>query len=246
MNENQKLRQLTGNRHHTVGQSNEFTEAAYVLGLVEKRIVQYGQTRVTWSNYPLYGGDLDFDFTIHEYLRFYQLTNDVGNWETLRDACMSLLDKHFSLRPPNAKRKKNGGINKHTGIHISFLSSCRFDERENRIYGVFTPESMEYFCNQQKRFTRYELEQTANLTSFYAIRLYELLSRWQHTRKWITNQDEIRRIFCLEEKYDKYSELHRNVITPSMEQLKKHTDIQPECELTYEGKTVTDIVFTWK
>lgn len=246
MNEYEKLRQLVGKRQHNIGQSNEFTEAAYSLDLVEKRVLQYGQTRVTWNTYPLYGGDLDFDFTIHEYLRFYGLINAGPNWDTVRNACVSLLDKHFTLKPENNGRNRRGKISKYAGTHISFLSSCRFDERENRIYGVFTPESMEYFCNQQKRFTRYELEQTANLTSFYAIRLYELLSRWQQTRKWITNQDEIRRIFCLEEKYDKYSELHRNVITPSMEQLKKHTDIQPECELTYEGKTVTDIVFTWK
>jgi plasmid replication initiation protein len=50
------------------------------------------------------------------------------------------------------------------------------------------------FVKLEEKFTRYELKQISQLTSIYAIRLYELLIRWRSTGKLYISIADLREI----------------------------------------------------
>ncbi|MDT0478162.1 RepB family plasmid replication initiator protein, partial [Streptomyces sp. DSM 41014] len=100
----------------------------------------------------------------------------------------------------------------------------------------------------EKHFTSYQLEQVKDLSSIYAIRLYELMMQWRATGK--TQQipiDELRHKLGIEpDQYQKMSNFKDKVLDVAINQINEHTDIKASYEQHKEGRSITGFTFTFK
>ena len=100
----------------------------------------------------------------------------------------------------------------------------------------------------EKHFTSYQLEQVKDLSSIYAIRLYELMMQWRSSGK--TQQipiDELRYKLGIEpDQYKQMVNFKTKVLDFAIDQINEHTDIKASYEQHKEGRSITGFTFTFK
>ena len=98
------------------------------------------------------------------------------------------------------------------------------------------------------RYTYYYLNQIANLTSMYAVRIYEMLMQWR--KKKIVPSigiEELReRLGIAENEYPRIFDLKKRVLDVAIKQINEHTDIIASYEQSKQGRNVTGFVFQYK
>ena len=101
----------------------------------------------------------------------------------------------------------------------------------------------------EERFTQYEMQQISDLSTGYAIRLYELLICWRTTGKTpiIELTDFRQKIGVLENTYQAMNDLKKKrVLEPALKQVNEHTDITASYEQHKKGRTITGFSFKFK
>ena len=100
----------------------------------------------------------------------------------------------------------------------------------------------------EERFTQYEMQQISDLSTGYAIRLYELLICWRTTGKTpiIELTDFRQKIWVLENTYQAMNDLKKRVLEPALKQVNEHTDITASYEQHKKGRTITGFSFKFK
>ena len=100
----------------------------------------------------------------------------------------------------------------------------------------------------EERFTQYEMQQISDLSTGYAIRLYELLICWRTTGKTpiIELTDFRQKIGVLENTYQAMNDLKKRVLEPALKQVNEHTDITASYEQHKKGRTITGFSFKFK
>ena len=90
----------------------------------------------------------------------------------------------------------------------------------------FATDIYPYLSELEKNFTKYRLANIVQLTSVYAVRLYELLICWLgqglHNKEF--DIDDFRRLMGVDDKYSQFGQLKDRVITPALEQINEFTD----------------------
>ncbi|MDF0536036.1 replication initiation protein, partial [Shewanella sp. A32] len=98
----------------------------------------------------------------------------------------------------------------------------------------------------KSRFTTYKLRSIANLQSGHSIRLYELLMRFNATNSRVISLDDFRSSLGLDDKYQQFKILNRDVIKPSVEELNQRSDLIITYETIKKGRNVAALAFTFK
>jgi len=128
------------------------------------------------------------------------------------------------------------------------VQSVAYATNESYIKIKFTDDVMPLITQLEKHFTSYQLEQVKDLSSIYAIRLYELMMQWRATGK--TQQipiDELRHKLGIEpDQYQKMSNFKDKVLDVAIDQINEHTDIKASYEQHKEGRSITGFTFTFK
>ena len=101
--------------------------------------------------------------------------------------------------------------------------------------------------NSKKNFTKYRLANIVQLTSVYAVRLYELLICWLgqglHNKEF--DIDDFRRLMGVDDKYSQFGQLKDRVITPALEQINEFTDHQIRVSYRKVGRVFRFIAFSF-
>jgi len=130
-------------------------------------------------------------------------------------------------------------------IHASDYAS-RFDVTKEAAYNALNVVPL--ITRLEKHFTSYQLKQVAQLTSKYAIRLYELLIAWREIGK--TPQislTEFREKLGLEvSEYQKMVNFKSRVLEPAIQQINYYTDINVKYEQYKTGRSITGLSFSFK
>ncbi|MCJ8341828.1 MAG: replication initiation protein [Cetobacterium sp.] len=86
-----------------------------------------------------------------------------------------------------------------------------------------------------------------SLNNSYAQRFYDLLRLWSNTKTVITYKvDEIKELLMLEDKYDRYNDFKRRVITPSIKELNNTGYFEIDIKENKIGRKVDSIDFIVK
>ncbi len=85
----------------------------------------------------------------------------------------------------------------------------------------------EYLLQLKEHFTRYNISNIVYLSA-NAVRLYEVLKRYQFKGECELTVDKVKFYLGIEDKYPKYYEFKRWVLLPSQREIKKNTDIRFE------------------
>ena len=101
----------------------------------------------------------------------------------------------------------------------------------------FAPAVVPLITRLEEQFTQYDIEQISELSSAYAVRLYELLICWRSTGKTpIIDLTEFRkRLGVLDTEYTRTDNLKMRVIELGLKQINEHTDITASYEQHKKG-----------
>lgn len=222
-----------------VVKDNALMNASYNLDLVEQRLILLAIVEARESG----KGINTFDpLTVHaeSYVGQFGTTRQAA-YLALKSACDDLFARQFSYQEIN----KRGNIE---NVKSRWVSEIRYIDNEATVKLIFAPAIVPLITRLEEQFTKYELDQISNLTSAYAVRLYELLVTWRSVGKTpiIDLHDFRKKIGVEDTEYKRMELFKRRVLEPSIFQINEHTDITVKYEQHKKGRSISGFSFSFK
>ena len=212
-----------------VVKSNDLIEASYRLGLIEAKIILKLASLIKRDD------KVFVDYHVSARALMKEINLGERHYEELQKATLGLVEKTATLKESDGD------------LQISFLASAKHYKRgpkKGMIRFRFDPALKPYLLQLKEKFTAFRLENTLNLRSIYAIRLYELLKQYETIGKRQITIEKFREILELKKtEYSLYSNFKNRIILPAQRELKKKTDISFEFEEIKQGRSVAEILF---
>ena len=222
-----------------VVKDNALMNASYNLDLVEQRLILLAIIEARESGKGINAND---PLTVHAESYINQFgVHRVTAYQALKDACDNLFARQFSYQSKSEK----GNIQNHRS---RWVSEIIYIDTEATVKIIFAPAIVPLITRLEEQFTKYDIEQISDLSSAYAIRLYELLICWRSTGKTpIIELGEFRnRVGVLDSEYHRIAHLKERVIEHSIKQINEHTDITATYEQHKKGRSITGFSFKFK
>ena len=185
----------------------------------------------------------DSKLEIHasDYANQFNVTNETA-YEVLKSAVNNLFERKFSYIAEYKKTGKTGIVRSRWVSRVFYVDTLAILEI------TFAPDVVPLITRLEEHFTSYQLKQVSQLTSKYAIRLYELLIAWREVGK--TPQidlAEFRQKIGVEAKeYERMHHFKARVLEPSIKQINEHTDITVTYEQHKKGRAISGFSFRFK
>ena len=218
---------------------NALINASYNLDLVEQRLILLAIVEARESGKGINAND---PLTVHaeSYINQFGVHRNTA-YQALKDACDDLFARQFSYQ---SLSEKGNTIN-----HKSrWVSEVAYIDNEAVVRLIFAPAIVPLITRLEEQFTKYEIQQISNLTSAYAVRLYEILIAWRSTGKTplITMYDFRQKIGVLETEYKRMYDFKKYVLDIALKQVNEHTDIIVKVEQHKTGRSITGFSFSFK
>ena len=228
------------NENGLVVKDNALINASYNLETTEQRLIMLAimSARDTGQ-----GITADSKLEIHasDYANQFNVTNETA-YEVLKSAVNNLFERKFSYIAEYKKTGKTGIVRSRWVSRVFYVDTLAILEI------TFAPDVVPLITRLEENFTSYQLKQVSQLTSKYAIRLYELLIAWREVGK--TPQidlAEFRQKIGVEAKeYERMHHFKARVLEPSIKQINEHTDITVTYEQHKKGRTISGFSFKLK
>lgn len=225
-----------------ITQRNELAYAAYEMSIQEKRLLMLAIARLTKSNLELPCWEIPVS-QIADYLGIRQ--NNV--YRDVKNVAMSLMSR-VALIPEEDKGY----------ILIQFVSRCRYipatrHPSENAVLEIKLHDEMApYLLQLKSHFQSIQFIALAGLSSFYAIRMYEILHHARNEQGMPRNEvtismEELRKTLKLEKKYQNYADFRIRVLETAKTQINARTPLgmsYKELRARSRGAPVRAIEFT--
>ena len=227
-----------GKRMNQVVKDNALINASYSLELVEQRIVLQAIVKARETET---GFDTKTPLSIHasEYEKQFGVTKDAA-YKALKDAVLSLFERQFTFTELQDEKLKV--------VKSRWVSQIAYVDKNAEVQIIFSPAVASMCSRLEKHFTSYDLEQVAQLTSKYAVRLYELVVAWQSTGKTpVIKLSEFReRVGLLDDEYTAMNNFKKYVLDLAVSQINEHTDIKLDYEQHKAGRKIDGFSFKFK
>lgn len=214
--------------------------ASYTLDLAEQRLILLAIIEARNSGQGITHDSL---LRIHasNYAKQFGV-NDKTAYTVVKDASKGLFDRYVTYHDKNPKNGKD------RSFHCRWVDKIGVEPDSGIVYMRFTSDVVPLITRLESHFTSYEIEKVANLSSSYAIRLYELCAAWREqgfTQRY--KIDDLRQKLGVEpEKYKEMYNFKIRVIDLAIKQINEHTDITVKYEQHKTGRTITAMSFTFK
>lgn len=220
----------------TVTKSNRLVEAAYHLTLAEQRLLLLVIARLD--------GRDSIEPGICHIITATQLADAFGiplkqAYELLQSAAERLYARSVVIYHPDAE---NPALDR---IQTRWVSTIHYLPSEGCIGFFFAPGIIPFISQLKREFSQYRLVHIAQLSSSYAIRLYELLVQWRDRGEREIPLDWLRERLQLEERYANIRDLKRRVIQPAVDQINEYTDLWVKWGQRKTGRQVVAITFSF-
>ena len=228
-----------GKRQMTnVVKDNALINASYSLELVEQRIVLQAIVKARETET---GFDTKTPLSIHasEYEKQFNVSKDAA-YKALKDAVLSLFERQFTFTELEKGKLKV--------VKSRWVSQIAYVDDLAEIQIIFSPAVASMCSRLERHFTSYDLEQVAQLTSKYAVRLYELVIAWKNTGKTpVFKLDNFRnQLGLLDNEYIPMSNFKKYVLDLAVDQINEHTDIKLDYEQHKAGRKIDGFSFKFK
>jgi plasmid replication initiation protein len=218
---------------------NALINASYNLDLVEQRLILLAIIEARESGKGINAND---PLTVHaeSYINQFGVHRNTA-YQALKDACDSLFARQFSYQSLSEK----GNVINHKS---RWVSEVAYIDNEAVVRLIFSPAIVPLITRLEEQFTKYEIQQISNLTSAYAVRLYEILIAWRSTGKTpVINMHDFRqKIGVLDPEYKRMYDFKKYVLDIALKQVNEHTDITAKVEQHKTGRSITGFSFNFK
>jgi plasmid replication initiation protein len=221
-----------------VRKSNDLIEARYKFDLWETRFFLSVLAKVRKD---------DDDFSVYR-ITYKDVATMFGlkshrSYDLLREGAKKLMSKSFYVRYENNGKPRE--VQYHILRKIDYSVQEKGTREDNQEYIDLTIEQeMKPFLLQlQKSFTTYDFQNITQL-GVYSIRIYELLKQYESIGSRYLTFEELKRMMELEKEYALFGLFFQKIITPSVKEINKHTDVTiREVEKIKEGRRVVGLYF---
>ena len=223
---------------------NALITASHKLGETEQRLILLAILKAREycdSVEQLKGKEL----IIHaeDYMQTFGVTRQ-GAYKALKQAVMGLYRAEWGYKYINSKGNK-------VVAYERFTQSAKYIEAEATVKFMFANAIIPLLVELEKRFTAYEIEQVAQLSSSYAMRLYEFFM--QHLDKktdkgWLNiSLDDLRfRFGLLPAEYKRMFDFKKYVLDCSIDDLNKNTDLTATYTQRKQGRIIVGFRFEFE
>ena len=193
------------------------------------------------------------ELSINEKRIFYKLVSLIGIQDTgfktidlpLREICDEwALEEHNaygriveavdSLASRNVKETFVNADGKEEHSVITYIEKGNY-VKGSGVLSIKLHDSIKpYLVGLTDNFTAFDYSILKNLSS-NAMRMYELLKKWEGLKTWTANVGQIRKLFSLENKYRDGSAIEKKIIIPCLAEINEYTDIKVECKSKGRG-----------
>ena len=161
-------------------------------------------------------------------------------YDNIKRACKALFERQFTYA-----ERRGRGVRVATSRWVSEIA---YNDDIASIDITFAPAVVPLLCELERNFTSYALEQVAELSSKYAVRLYEIIIAWRAASKMpIIAVDELRgRLGVADNEYIRMSDFKKRVLDYAIAEINEHTDIIASYEQHKQGRKVTGFTFAFE
>ena len=202
-------------KNNLVAKSNDLIVASYELTRNEQRLLlacisqinsQPNASEITMQD--------EFVVTTEQMKQLYKDSSKDNVYRDLNVVANNLFEREVKIALPDNEM-----------LRTRFVSSVLFQPEKSQITVTFAQKILPYLTQLKKNFTRYRLADTVELTSIYAIRLYEMVVCWQGQNRWSETVDlgEFRYMMGCVDKYKQFGQLRQSVIEKAVEQINENT-----------------------
>lgn len=223
---------------------NALVEASHKLSEVEQRLILLAilKAREVGNTVEQLKGK---ELIIHadDYVKTFDINRQMA-YKALKKAVMNLYRAEWGYRFINDKGNK-------VVRYERFTQSAMYIEGEGVVSFRFADAIIPMLVELEKRFTSYEIEQVAQLSSQYAMRLYEFFVQMMDKKTgkgWLDiSLDDLRfRFGLLPTEYQRMDNFKRKILDYSVAEINRNTDLSVAYEQHKRGRVITGFTFTFK
>lgn len=202
-------------KNNLVAKSNDLIVASYELTRNEQRLLLACISQInSQPNASEITTQDEFVVTTEQMKALYKDSSKDNVYRDLNVVANNLFEREVKIALPDNEM-----------LRTRFVSSVLFQPEKSQITVTFAQKILPYLTQLKKNFTRYRLADTVELTSIYAIRLYEMVVCWQGQNRWSETVDlgEFRYMMGCVGKYKQFGQLRESVIEKAVEQINENT-----------------------
>lgn len=226
-------------KNELVVKDNALINASYNLEVTEQRLILLAilNARETGNGIT---SDSKLEIHAKDYASRFDISND-GAYKALKNAVLNLFDRQFSFK----EQDKKGNVGT---VKSRWVSRIKYIDDSATLEITFAPDVVPLITRLEQHFTSYQLKQVSQLTSKYAIRLYELLIAWREVGKTprIELEDFRNKIGVDDTEYTAMNDFKKRVLEPAIKQINKYTDITATYEQHKKGRLISAFSFSFK
>lgn len=230
-------------KNDLVKKSNSLNEAHYFLTVAEYRILHMAfSTLAECDVNPEFFRNVRFTIRARDYMELYGVDRATA-YQALREASERLFDRYFTY---DELVDKN--LMLYERIKSRWVTKIGYQDSQAYITFFLSDDVLSMVGNLKEQYTYLNLYKLANLTSIYAIRVYEMLMQWRKTKTVpVIELEELRfRLGIAEQEYPAMKDFKKRVLDKALEQINEFTDITASYEQIKDGRKITGFKFSYK
>ena len=227
-------------KNDLVVKDNALINASYNFEVTEQRLILLSIIRARETGQGI-SSDSKLEIHASDYASRFDVTKEAA-YNALKNAVNNLFERKFSFK------EIHKDTNKEIVVKSRWVSRIAYVDDLATLEITFAPDVVPLITRLEKHFTSYQLKQVAQLTSKYAIRLYEFLIAWRDVGKTpVISLSEFRERLGLEmNEYQKMVNFKSRVLEPAIKQINELTDIHVKYEQYKTGRSISGLSFIFK
>lgn len=227
-------------KNELVVKDNILINASYNLEVTEQRLILLSIIRARETGQGI-SSNSKLEIHASDYANRFNVTREAA-YEALKNAVHNLFERKFSYKEIHKDTNKEKVVKSRWVSRIAYVDELAILEI------TFAPDVVPLITRLEKHFTSYQLKQVAQLTSKYAIRLYEILIAWKEIGKTpLISLEDFRHKLGLEDnEYQKMVNFKSRVLEPAIKQINDLTDITVKYEQFKSGRSISGFIFTFR
>lgn len=225
-------------KNDLVVKDNVLINASYNLDVAEQRLILLSIVRARETGQGI-TAESKLEVHASDYMDHFKVDKSAA-YEALKGAVDNLFNRYFSY-----KEQRNDGTE--FVVKSRWVSRVAYASNAAILELTFAPDVVPLITRLEQQFTSYQIKQVGQLTSKYAIRLYELLIMWRSVGKCLFSIDDFRfKLGIADNEYQSMSNFKSRVLEPAIKQINEFTDIKAEYLQHKSGRTITGFEFKFK
>lgn len=191
---------------------------------------------------PEFFRNVRFTIRAKDYMELYGVDRATA-YQALREASERLFDRYFTY---DELVDKN--LMLYERIKSRWVTKIGYQDSQAYITFFLSDDVLSMVGNLKEQYTYLNLYKLANLTSIYAIRVYEMLMQWRKTKAVpVIELDELRvRLGIADNEYPRMDNFKSRVLDTAIQQINEFTDITASYEQIKDGRKIRGFKFSYK